>query len=218
MTRLAPAISQRLDPVVNQSVLGCVNLGLNLTKRVLQVRMIAVERRDAVPAILADEEMLFNLAQLGFEQAGERVKLQRVDHGMEGFQTYSFTWWTTFIHRALYCRQVAALTRAELIEELSRAAEVPVQQAADIIQAMFDSMVRALRCGDRIEIRGFGSFATRQRRARRARNPKTGAEVDVPPKKIPYFRPSKEVRELVNKSKATQDLLEGAPETKRSPV
>jgi integration host factor subunit beta len=60
-----------------------------------------------------------------------------------------------------------------------------------------------LRTGDKIEIRGFGSFRTRQRQSRVGRNPKTGARVEVPAKRIPYFKPSKELKELVN----------GGPET-----
>jgi len=58
--------------------------------------------------------------------------------------------------------------------------------------------VRSLKTGDKIEIRGFGSFRTRERRARIGRNPKTGARVDVPAKRIPYFKPSKELKDLVN--------------------
>jgi integration host factor subunit beta len=60
--------------------------------------------------------------------------------------------------------------------------------------------VRSLRTGDKIEIRGFGSFRTRQRQPRIGRNPKTGARVEVPAKKIPYFKPSKELKDVVNSS------------------
>jgi integration host factor subunit beta len=67
-----------------------------------------------------------------------------------------------------------------------------------IVESIFDSVVRALRTGDKIEIRGFGSFRTRQRQSRIGRNPKTGARVEVPAKRIPYFKPSKELKDLVN--------------------
>jgi nucleoid DNA-binding protein len=60
-------------------------------------------------------------------------------------------------------------------------------------------IVRGLRSGDKVEIRGFGSFHTRQRRARIGRNPKTGARVEVPPKNSPFLKPSKELRELVSR-------------------
>ena len=63
---------------------------------------------------------------------------------------------------------------------------------------IFESVVKALRGGDKIEIRGFGSFRTRQRQPRVGRNPKTGARVDVRAKRIPYFKPSKELKDLVN--------------------
>jgi integration host factor subunit beta len=59
-------------------------------------------------------------------------------------------------------------------------------------------VIGALQSGDKIEIRGFGSFRIRQRNPRIGRNPKTGARVEVPAKKVPYFKPSKELRDLVN--------------------
>ena len=74
------------------------------------------------------------------------------------------------------------------------------KEAEVIVEAIFDSIVRSLRGGDKIEIRGFGSFRTRQRQPRVGRNPKTGARVDVPAKKIPYFKPSKELKDIVNTS------------------
>jgi integration host factor subunit beta len=83
-----------------------------------------------------------------------------------------------------------------------------------IVDTIFDSVIHALRTGDKIEIRGFGSFRTRQRRGRIGRNPKTGAKVDVPPKKIPYFKPSKELKDYVNTPGAGQRTPAAAtPET-----
>ncbi len=93
----------------------------------------------------------------------------------------------------------AILTRSELIDKVSRMLEVSDQQAAVIVETILGSMVRALQRDERVEIRGFGSFHTRQRAARIGHNPKTGARVAVPPKRIPYVRPSKEVRELLEK-------------------
>jgi len=90
------------------------------------------------------------------------------------------------------------MTKAELIEEVSRVVEMTRKDSEVIVEAIFDSVVRALRGGDKIEIRGFGSFRTRQRQPRVGRNPKTGARVDVPAKRIPYFKPSKELKDLVN--------------------
>src|SRR6058998_3652491 len=90
------------------------------------------------------------------------------------------------------------MTKAELIEEVSRVVEMTRKDSEVIVEAIFDSVVKALRGGDKIEIRGFGSFRTRQRQPRVGRNPKTGARVDVPAKRIPYFKPSKELKDLVN--------------------
>ncbi len=90
------------------------------------------------------------------------------------------------------------MTKAELIEEVSRVVEMTRKDSEVIVEAIFDSVVRALRTGDKIEIRGFGSFRTRQRQPRVGRNPKTGARVEVPAKRIPYFKPSKELKDLVN--------------------
>jgi integration host factor subunit beta len=73
-----------------------------------------------------------------------------------------------------------------------------------IVETIFDSIVKSLKAGDKIEIRGFGSFRTRQRKPRIGRNPKTGTRVDVPAKKIPYFKPSKELKDLVNSSQVTE--------------
>jgi len=90
------------------------------------------------------------------------------------------------------------MTKADLIEEVSRVVEMTRKESEVIVETIFDSIVKSLRGGDKIEIRGFGSFRTRRRRGRTGRNPKTGAKVQVPPKRIPYFKPSKELKELVN--------------------
>ncbi len=94
------------------------------------------------------------------------------------------------------------MTKAELIEEVSRAVEMTRKDSEQIVDTIFDSIVRALRSGDKIEIRGFGSFRTRKRKPRIGRNPKTGAKVDVPAKRIPFFKPSKELKDLINAGKA----------------
>ena len=90
------------------------------------------------------------------------------------------------------------MTKADLIEEVAKLAEVTRKDGEVIVETIFDSIVKSLRAGDKIEIRGFGSFRTRQRKPRTGRNPKTGAKVDVPAKKIPFFKPSKELKDLVN--------------------
>ena len=72
-----------------------------------------------------------------------------------------------------------------------------------IVETVFDSVISALQSGDKIEIRGFGSFRIRQRNPRIGRNPKTGERVEVPAKRVPYFKPSKELRDLVNPAEAS---------------
>lgn len=93
---------------------------------------------------------------------------------------------------------MATMTKADLIEEVSRVVEMTRKDSEVIVEAIFDSVVRALKTDDKIEIRGFGSFRTRQRQSRIGRNPKTGTRVEVPAKRIPYFKPSKELKDLVN--------------------
>src|ERR1700746_3269980 len=90
------------------------------------------------------------------------------------------------------------MTKADLIEEVARITDVTRRDREVIVETIFDSIVHSLRAGDKIEIRGFGSFRTRQRNSRVGRNPKTGDRVDVPAKKIPFFKPSKELKDLIN--------------------
>lgn len=96
------------------------------------------------------------------------------------------------------------MTKAELIEEVSKVVEMTRKDSETIVETIFDSIVNSLHKGDKIEIRGFGSFRTRQRQPRVGRNPKTGSRVEVPSKRIPYFKPSKELRDLVNQAAQAQ--------------
>jgi|ERR1017187_2891850 integration host factor subunit beta len=90
--------------------------------------------------------------------------------------------------------QRGVLTKSDLTAKVASVIEISKKEADLVVKLMFGSMVRALRSGEKVEIRGFGSFRTRPRLARIARNPKTGARVEVPAKKIPYFTPSKELK------------------------
>jgi integration host factor subunit beta len=102
------------------------------------------------------------------------------------------------------------MTKAELIEEVSKVVEMTRKDSETIVETIFDAIVNSLHKGEKIEIRGFGSFRTRQRQPRVGRNPKTGSRVEVPSKRIPYFKPSKELRDLVNQS-AQSGALEPEP-------
>jgi integration host factor subunit beta len=94
------------------------------------------------------------------------------------------------------------MTKADLIEEVAKVTEITRKDSEVVVETIFESIVKALRSGDKIEVRGFGSFRTRQRKPRQGRNPKTGEKVDVPAKKIPFFKPSKELKDVVNHGKA----------------
>src|ERR1700741_869571 len=92
------------------------------------------------------------------------------------------------------------LTKAHLIEEVLRITELPRKESETIVETIFDSIIGSLQKGEKIEIRAFGSFRPRDRRGRIGRNPKTGEKVEVPAKKIPFFKPSKELKDFVNTS------------------
>ena len=94
------------------------------------------------------------------------------------------------------------MTKADLVEKVTGLGDLTRRDGEVIVETIFGSVIGALQSGDKIEIRGFGSFRIRQRKPRIGRNPKTGARVDVPAKKVPYFKPSKELRDLVNPGEA----------------
>ena len=90
------------------------------------------------------------------------------------------------------------MTKAELVEKVAESTQLTKKHAELIVNTVFDSIVQSLKEGEKIELRGFGSFRIRQRGPRTGRNPKTGAKVEVPSKRIPYFKPGKELKELLN--------------------
>ncbi|MGD0964494.1 MAG: HU family DNA-binding protein [Candidatus Acidiferrales bacterium] len=93
------------------------------------------------------------------------------------------------------------MTKADLVGEVERVTDLSRKESEAVVETIFESIIAALQSDDKIEIRGFGSFRTRQRRGRTGRNPKTGAKVEVPPKKIPFFKPSKELKDFINSSR-----------------
>ena len=82
------------------------------------------------------------------------------------------------------------MTKAELVEDVARAAELTEKDAERLVEIVFESIIETLNQGEKIELRGFGSFRVRERGARRGRNPKTGDPVSIPAKRVPYFKPS----------------------------
>ena len=92
------------------------------------------------------------------------------------------------------------MTKSVLIEKIAEKLEgLSKKQTEVIVETIFESVKEALSKGGKVEIRGFGNFRLRSRNARKARNPKTGESVEVPPKKVPYFKVGKELREMVNR-------------------
>jgi integration host factor subunit beta len=91
----------------------------------------------------------------------------------------------------------AFLTKAGLIEEVSQVTQTTGKTAKAMVEAIIESMVLAVRSGNTVEIRGFGSFRTRARRPRIGRNPKTGVAVEIPAKRIAFFTPGRKLRELL---------------------
>ncbi len=91
------------------------------------------------------------------------------------------------------------MTKAALVEEVARVADLTKKHSEVIVDTVFRSIIEALHRGEKIELRGFGSFRLRRREPRKGRNPKTGDKVDVPSKRVPYFKPGKELKELINR-------------------
>ena len=103
-----------------------------------------------------------------------------------------------------------SMTKAVLVEEVAQVTDLTKKDAEVIVETVFRCIVDALHRGEKIELRGFGSFRLRQREPRKGRNPKTGDQVDVPPKKVPYFKPGKDLKELINRvPDAPSDLPAG---------
>lgn len=97
------------------------------------------------------------------------------------------------------------MTKANLVDEVAALGDLTRRDADVIVETIFNGMIEALRADEKIEVRGFGSFRSRQRKPRTGRNPKTGERVEVPAKRVPYFKPSKELRDQVNAASAARE-------------
>ena len=91
-----------------------------------------------------------------------------------------------------------AMNKSELIEIVCEKGKMPRKKAEDVVNLIFDSMTDAMVQGDRIEIRGFGSFVVKNYESYTGRNPRTGESIQVKPKKLPFFKVGKELRERVD--------------------
>ncbi len=90
------------------------------------------------------------------------------------------------------------MTKADLVESIADRVGLSKKDSETVVNAVFQCIIDALAKGDKVELRGFGSFRTRDRQSRIGRNPKTGDRVDVPEKKVPFFKPGKNLKRLVN--------------------
>lgn len=90
------------------------------------------------------------------------------------------------------------MNKSELIKALADQKKLHIDEATKIVSAFFDTIKDALVDGDRVEIRGFGSFKVKDYNGYTGRNPKTGTVVEVNPKRLPFFRPGKELKEFIN--------------------
>jgi nucleoid DNA-binding protein len=91
------------------------------------------------------------------------------------------------------------MTKADLVEEVSGKTGLTRTDVAVVVDAFLDAVKKSLENGNNIEIRGFGTFKIKQRKARKARNPRTGEEVPVPDRKVPVFKPSNEFKALITR-------------------
>ena len=99
-----------------------------------------------------------------------------------------------------------SMIRSELVQKLcSDFPDLTQREIESVVGAIFDSITEQLARGGRVELRGFGAFSTRQRDARVGRNPRTGESVDVDAKRVPYFKPGKEMRERLNLQEVTAE-------------
>ena len=92
------------------------------------------------------------------------------------------------------------MTKADLVEKVASKINLNKKETDNIVGIIFQSITNSLSEGDKVELRGFGSFRIRERNARMGRNPKSGEKVEVPAKKIPFFKAGKELREMVDVS------------------
>ncbi len=93
------------------------------------------------------------------------------------------------------------MNKSELIEALAEKINVPIREAASITNTIIDTMSDALARGESIEIRGFGSFVVKEYGSYTGRNPKTGEKIQVAPKKLPFFKVGKDLREKVDRNR-----------------
>ena len=100
------------------------------------------------------------------------------------------------------------MTKAHLVDQIADSTELNKQECEKIVNSLFAAMTKAMQAGERIEIRGFGTFKVKDKAARQGRNPRTGETVLVPAKKVAAFKPSNEIDDLLNPTAAPAAIVE----------
>ncbi len=155
--------------------------------RLVRSRRASLER---VLALLRRDELKAICAAAGLDTSGRRKApiVTRILGGGSAAPTADST--------ATRLAVRGTLTRADLVEEVVAAADILKKDAEFVVHGFFESIADSLRDGERVELRGFGTFAVRRSRARIGRNPATGVEVKVPAKRVPFFKPGKKLKIL----------------------
>jgi nucleoid DNA-binding protein len=115
-------------------------------------------------------------------------------------------------HSGSLCREIANVTKKEIVKQISEEMGLTQLKTKEIVQRTFEAIIDTLLREGRIELRNFGVFEVKRRKARRARNPRTGESVDVEPKNVVTFKPGKEMEERVRKLKLVPELADAHEE------
>lgn len=103
----------------------------------------------------------------------------------------------TNLLNAYFWEEVKGMNKTELINAVAEASELSKKDATKAVDSVFDTILDALKNGDKIQLIGFGNFEVRERSARKGRNPQTGAEIEIPASKVPAFKPGKALKDAV---------------------
>ena len=107
-----------------------------------------------------------------------------------------------------FAQYLSPVTKAHLVDQIADSTELNKQECEKIVNSLFAAMTKALQAGERVDIRGFGTFKVKDKAARQGRNPRTGETVSVPAKKVAAFKPSNEIGDLLNPAAAPAAIVE----------
>ncbi|SME96837.1 HU family DNA-binding protein [Pseudobacteriovorax antillogorgiicola] len=102
------------------------------------------------------------------------------------------------------------MVKSELIESLAERADITLAKAEEVVDLFFNGVTETLANGDRVEIRGFGAFTVREYKSYKGRNPKTGEQITVPPKRLPFWKTGQELKQRVDSAFLSRSQAEGS--------